>query len=82
MILSVKTLNSFEEINVVTVTEPEFVCQTISVVFFFCLFFFFSKNVFFLTRSLTDRCQIVTDTLKKMLVSFFESLLSQLSLNK
>ena len=81
MILSVKTLNSFEEINVVTVTEPEFVCQTISVFFFF-FFFFFSKNVFFLTRSLTDRCQIVTDTLKKMLVSFFESLLSQLSLNK
>ena len=41
MILSVKTLNSFEEINVVTVTEPEFVCQTISVV----VVVFFSKNV-------------------------------------
>ena len=76
MILSVKTLNSFEEINVVTVTEPEFVCQTISVVFFG---FFFQERF---TRSLTDRCQIVTDTLKKMLVSFFQSLLSQLSLNK
>ena len=72
-----KTLNSFEEMNVVTVTEPEFVCQTSSVVFFF-----FSMSVFFLTRSLTDRCHIVTDTFKKMLVSFFESLLSHLSLNK
>lgn len=76
MILSVKTLNSFEEINVVTVTEPEFVCQTISVV---VVVFFFQERF---TRSLTDRCQILTDTLKKMLVSFFESLLSQLSLNK
>ena len=73
-----KTLNSFEEMNVVTVTEPEFVCQTSTVVFFV----FFSMSVFFLTRSLTDRCQIVTDTFKKMLVSFFESLLSHLSLNK
>ena len=75
-----KTLNSFEKINVVTVIEPEFVCQTSTVDFFFVLFF--SKSVFFLTRSLTDRCQIVTDTFKKMLVSFFESLLSHLSLNK
>ena len=73
-----KTLNSFDEMNVVTVTEPEFVCQTSTVV----LFVFFSMSVFFLTRSLTDRCQIVTDTFKKMLVSFFESLLSHLSLNK
>ena len=55
-----KTLNSFEEMNVVTVTEPEFVCQTSTVVFLF----FFSMSVFFLTRSLTDRFHIVTDVNK------------------
>ena len=58
--LSVRSLDGFEENILVTVTELEFVCQTSTV-----FFFFFQKSAcaFF---SLTDRCQIVTDTWKKL----------------
>ena len=58
--LSTRSLNGFEEIIVVTVIELEFVCQTRT------FFFFKSEHVlFFLTRSLIDRCQIVTGTYRK-----------------
>ena len=54
--LSVRSLDGFEENILVTVTELEFVCQTSTV-----FFFFFQKSAcaFF---SLIDRCQIVPDT--------------------
>ena len=59
IIYSVKSLNGFEEKAVSTVSELEFACQTCSLVFSS------QKNkcaLFFLMRSLIDRCQIETDS--------------------
>ena len=74
----IKILNNFEEKNVLTVIELELVFQISTVVV--VVVFFFQKYFFFLTRSLIDRCQIVTDACKKRVRKFlckpFESLLS------
>ena len=65
VILSLGSLTAFEKKIVATVIELKLVCQTSAVV---VVFFSFLKRAcaFFLTCSLTDRCQSVTDTCKKM----------------
>ena len=73
IILSVRSLNVFEE-NIGMCDSP---CQTSSVVFQMFLRFFF------LTRSLIDRCQIVTDTCKNNVSKFvWKPFKSPLSLRK
>ena len=73
IILSVWTLDVFEGKIVITVIKLEFVCQTSH------YYFFKSVNVlFFLVCSQINRCQIVTDTCKKMFRILFGSLLNHL----
>ena len=68
MILSVRSLTALEE-NIVATVLAKLVP----------LFFFKSVLAFFfLTRSLIQRCQIVTDTCKNNFSKFFGSLLNHL----
>ena len=72
IILSVRSLNVFEEGIVVTVLS-----KLVS------LFFKYSCAFFFLTHSLIDRCQIVTDTCKNNVTKFVRKpFKSPLSLRK
>ena len=65
--LSVRSLTAFEEIIVVTVLTKLVRCFFISILV-----------LFFLTPSLIDRCQIVTDTYKNNVPKFDGSLLNHL----
>ena len=67
--LSVRSLTAFEEIIVVTVLTKLVRC-----------FFKSILVLFFLTPSLIDRCQIVTDTYKNNVPKFDGSLLNHLYL--
>ena len=53
-ILSIRSLNDFEEKVVLTVVNIKFICQKVYMRFFFFV------------HALIDRCQIVTDICKKM----------------
>ena len=64
VILSLGSLTAFEKKIVAIVIELKLVCQTSAVLFFFS--FLKRACAFFLTCSLTDRCQSVTDTCKKI----------------
>ena len=75
MIFSVRSLNGFGEKIVVTAIELEFACQTSTIVIFFSKV---HRCFFSLTRSLIDGCQIVSDTCKKNVWKFFESLINHL----